>query len=287
MGRLGAHVSISGGVSNSIRRALDLELDTFQIFSRNQRQWMPPPLTEDDIFSFREGLKRTSLGPVLVHSSYLINLANPDEKGRKRSLLALADEMTRCSCLGLDRLVLHPGSHKGSGVEVGIKNISRYIDEADSMVENNPPKVLLETTAGQGNSVGSTFQELSRIIESTDHKTFICLDTCHMHAAGYDLTSKNAYDSTMKELDSIIGREKVLGIHLNDSIKNMGSKVDRHTNIGEGTLGVEPFGYLLNDGQFKDVPMILETPGGEEGYGKDLSLLRSLVKQDYSSQPSV
>jgi deoxyribonuclease-4 len=278
MGRLGAHVSISGGVANSVRRALELELDTFQIFSRNQRQWMPPPLAQDDIFSFRKGLKRTSLGPVLVHSSYLINLANPDEKGRERSLLALVDEMTRCSFLGLDRLVLHPGSHKGSGVQAGIENIANCIDKAYSMVEDNPPKILLETTAGQGNGIGSTFQELSGIMDRTAERTFVCLDTCHMHAAGYDLLSRETYDSTMKELDSIIGRERVLGIHLNDSIKAMGSRVDRHTNIGEGTLGIEPFGYLLDDAEFKDVPMILETPGGEEGYRKDLSLLRSLVE---------
>ncbi len=285
MGRLGAHVSVSGGVANSVQRALDLDLMTFQIFSRNQRQWTPPPLPDDDVNSFKGSLNETSLGPILVHASYLINPASPDEKMRDRSVSALADELGRCSSLGLERLVLHPGAHKGSGKEEGIRNIGRTIDEAYSRLHETHeniqmvPTVLLETTAGQGTGLGSTFSEIGDMIGATsrDNRPGVCLDTCHMHSAGYDLLTKGSYMAVMDDLEGSLGSENVLGIHLNDSLRELGSHIDRHANIGEGTMGTEPFRLLLNDNRFFNTPMILETPGGDEGYEKDLSVLRSLV----------
>ncbi len=285
MGRLGAHVSVSGGVANSVHRALDLDLMSFQIFSRNQRQWTPPPLPSDDINSFKVSLNETSMGPVLVHSSYLINPASPDEKMRDRSISALADELGRCISLGLDKLVLHPGAHKGSGKEEGIKNIGRTINEAYSRLHDNHentkkiPKILLETTAGQGTGLGSTFSEISDMIgiTSRENSPGVCLDTCHMHSAGYDLLTEGSYMAVMEDLEGSLGSENVLGIHLNDSLRELGSHIDRHANIGEGTMGIEPFRLLLNDNRFVNTPMILETPGGEDGYKKDLSILRSLV----------
>jgi deoxyribonuclease-4 len=279
MGRLGAHVSISGGVSLSIERALDLGLESFQIFTRNQRQWDPAPLSSEEILSFKESLSRSDLGPVLVHSSYLINIAAGNERVASRSLSALEDEIFRCRELGLERLVLHPGSHKGDGLGKGISRIAGKIKEAYGDRSSGKPTILLETTAGQGTGIGSRFEELREIMDQVDRdiRPGICLDTCHMHSAGYDITGEEAYASVMDELNETVGFENVLGIHLNDSQKELGSRVDRHANIGKGTIGTDTFSFILNDERFSDVPMVLETPGGKDAYKKDLDLLRKLL----------
>ena len=294
MGRIGAHVSTAGGVANSIERAAALGCESFQIFSRNQRQWSPPPLDDNDVTLFRERLASSSMGPVLVHGSYLINPASAAPLVRERSVTALADELSRCSQLGLEDLVIHPGSHGGSGVAAGIERAVSTVDgsldilEDEHPVGGSEPMILLETTAGQGNGIGGVLEHLVDIIEGSSHPESlgICLDTCHMHAAGYDLTGKDSYDEVMDRVLSLFGERKVRGIHLNDSRKGLGSRIDRHANIGEGTMGLEPFRLLVNDPRFEATPMVLETPGGEGMYRRDLKLLRTLRESRGGSRTS-
>ena len=281
MGRLGAHVSIAGGLHHSIERALDLDLESFQIFTKNQRQWEAPPINEEERVLFLEGVKRAGIGPVISHDSYLINLASPKEGGFKRSVSAFTDEIVRASLLEIDFLVMHPGSHTGSGVKEGIRRISKGLDASFSKAlkklgEINRPLILLETMAGQGTGIGRTFEELLEIMEGSEigGHLGICYDTCHAHAAGYDITIEDGYGSVMDRFDETLGLDNLKAFHLNDSIKGLGSNVDRHTGIGEGMLGIEPFSFLVNDRRFEEVPMVLETPGGEEGYRRDLAVLR-------------
>lgn len=282
MGRLGAHVSVSGGISLSIARARSIGCESFQIFTRNQRQWEPKPLDDHDVEEFKRKISVSEIFPVVSHGSYLINPAGPEDGVRKRSITALTDELYRCMRLSIDRLVIHPGSHKGSGIRSGIRNVAAAVDEAFATLENNEnrsrPAILLETTAGQGTGLGSRLEEISEMMElsSNIEDLGVCLDTAHMHAAGYDLTNKEAYGAVMDEVSDIIGMDKVLCIHLNDSKKVLGSKVDRHQNLGEGTMGTVPFECFVNDERLKEVPMILETPGGDEFYRKNLEMLKGM-----------
>jgi deoxyribonuclease-4 len=282
---LGAHVSIAGGIQNSVARALEIQCDAFQIFTKNQRQWKAPPLDPEAIGSFKQQLKDSGIGPVIAHDSYLINLGAPKEEIFQRSIVALADELSRCSTLSIPYLVAHPGSHLGEGEKRGIERIAEGIDSAwpiyQESVEGPDPMILLETTAGQGTNLGYRFEQLAEIRERTSipGKLGVCLDTCHVFSAGYDLSSSEGYNITMDEFKRILTMDSLKAIHINDSKKDLGSKVDRHTNIGEGTIGLEGFELILNDDRTKNIPMILETPGGEEAYIRDLRLLRSLTSR--------
>jgi len=285
MAILGAHVSIAGGISKSVARAVEIGCDTFQIFTRNQRQWKTPPLDEGDVSDFREQLSRSGLGPVLAHDPYLINLGAPKDGVFERSVEAFTDELIRCSELGIGLLVAHPGSHVGSGEASGISRIAEGLDLAWSGFEGNAalketPMVLLETTAGQGSNLGHTFDQLAGIMERASIKNHlgVCFDTCHAFAAGHDISTPGAYEKTMQDIEDIIGIEKLMAVHLNDSRKGLGSRVDRHSGIGEGMIGLDGFRSIMNDGRLKEVPMILETPGGDEAYVKELELLRSLLR---------
>ena len=282
MGRLGAHVSVSGGISHSVARARFLGCEAYQIFTRNQRQWDPKPLDNEDAEKFRREIEGREIFPVVSHGSYLINPASPEEGVRTKSLAALVDELSRCVDLSIDRLVIHPGSHKGSGQQEGLNGIVSLIDSAFLILESEgitrSPRLLLETTAGQGSGIGSKFEELAGIMEGSDFsdQLGVCLDTAHMHAAGYDMTSTERYEETIDLAISELGVYRILCIHLNDSRKELGSRVDRHDNIGEGSMGLIPFRCLVNDERFKDIPMILETPGGDENYKRNLELLKGM-----------
>ncbi len=279
LGIFGAHVSIAGGISNSVARALDIGCETFQIFTRNQRQWKAPPLDMKEVEMFKAELNGSGLGPVIAHDSYLINLGAPEDELFSRSVEAFKDELERCSILGIPYLVAHPGSHKGSGVETGLRRVAKGIDLAME-IQHTGTMVLLETTAGQGTNLGHAFEHLSGIISYSDHpdQLGVCLDTCHIHAAGYDITTPHAYGETMDVFHDVIGIEDLKVVHVNDSKKGIGSRVDRHDNLGEGTIGLKGFSGLVNDERLKKIPMILETPGGDEHYRKNLSLLRSMSK---------
>ena len=282
MGLLGAHVSISGGVEKSISRGEELECDAIQVFSKNQRQWKAAPLRDDSIRLFRENLSGSRIRGVVIHDSYLINLAHPDGEARKKSLDAFSDEMTRADLLGIPYLVFHPGSHLKSGEEEGIRQIATCLNDVLNAQPDGKVQLLIETTAGQGDHLGYRFEHLAEMIKCVENqeRMGICLDTAHVFEAGYDLRSREAYENTFAQFESIIGLDRLKVFHLNDSKSDFGSRVDRHENIGKGLIGEEAFRHLVNDRRFEGHPMVLETPGGDEKYRENLKLLRSFWKRE-------
>lgn len=280
--RLGAHMSISGGVDLAIPRGSEVGCETIQIFTKSSNQWRAKPLGDDEVQRFHSNQKEYGIEPVVAHDSYLINLASPDPVLLAKSRDAFLIEMKRAELLGIPYLVMHPGSHKGSGVETGLRLIAESLDLLHEKTIGYKLMVLLETTAGQGTNLGFTFEQLRRIIDmaSDGQRLGVCLDTAHVFAAGYEITTREGYDNTWREFDDVIGIDRLKAIHLNDSKKDLGSRVDRHEHIGSGALGLEPFRMLLNDERFKHVPMILETPKGPD-YAEDkenLATLRSLIE---------
>ncbi|GIV97154.1 MAG: putative endonuclease 4 [Herpetosiphonaceae bacterium] len=289
MPNLGAHVSVAGGLYKAFERAEATTCRAIQIFAKNERQWHARPLTEEEIALFRAEQRRTGLGPVLVHDSYLINLASPKDDLWQKSMNAFAEELERCRQLGIPYLVTHPGAHTGSGEEEGLIRESQALNRLFAEGIGEGVTVLLETTAGQGTCLGYRFEHLARLIELSDYpeRLGICVDTCHIHAAGYDIRSREDYEQVFAELDRIIGLDRVKAFHLNDSKAGLGSRVDRHEHIGEGMLGIEAFRLLVNDPRFSTVPMVLETPKGKEGLEdiRNLALLRRL-RQQPDEQPN-
>ncbi len=278
---LGAHVSISGGVYKAPERGRDLECDAIQIFSKNQMQWSGKPFTEEDIEKFKENVKKYEIKDVVIHTSYLINIGSPDREKLKKSQNALLDEFYRASQLGVPYVVLHPGSHMGKGEKVGLDIIADSINNLFSQTEELNVMLLLETTAGQGSNLGYKFEHLAYLIEKTENKKRIgvCLDTCHIFAAGYDIRTEEAYENTMHMFNDIIGFSKLKVVHLNDSKNDLGTRKDRHEHIGKGYIGIDGFRFLVNDKRLNHLPMILETPGGEKYYRENLKILRSLIEE--------
>ena len=280
--RLGAHMSIAGGVGRAVDRGVEVGCDTIQIFTKNSNQWRARPISDEEVAGFKEKLEESGIDSVVAHDSYLINLASPDPGLLERSRNAFLEEMNRAEALGIPYLVMHPGSHKGSGVDVGLRTIAESFDRLHEQTVGFRLMVLLETTAGQGTNLGFTFEHLRRIIDMTAEggRLGVCLDTCHAFTAGYDITSRNGYEKMWEEFDSEIGLDRLKVIHLNDSKKDLGSRVDRHEHIGKGTLGLEPFRMLVNDERLREIPMILETPKGPD-YAEDkenLATLRNLIE---------
>ena len=280
---LGAHVSVAGGYFKAVDAAAELGMDCVQIFTKNSNQWRAKPLTDDDVKLFRGALKRTGLQMPCSHASYLINLASPDDALWQRSVEAQIVELERAEALGLIGVVIHPGSHVGSGPENGLERIVLAIDEIHQRTPGFSTEMWLETTAGQGTNLGYRFEQIAYIIErvADGSRLGVCVDSCHIFAAGYALESRQEYEQTMSELDEIIGTEQVRAFHLNDSKRELASRVDRHETIGAGELGLEPFRHILNDRRFLRLPMYLETPKGEEqGQPLDeinLATLRNLI----------
>ena len=279
---LGSHMSIAGGLHMAFEHIRAVKGTALQIFTRNQRQWKIPPLSKYDIELF--GVAREQWGdyPIAAHDSYLINLASGDEEKAFRSLTTFAEELRRIEALSIPYLVTHPGSHLGDGVDVGIR---RYVANLDRAIESSGTKqglILLETTAGQGTNLGSTFEELGRIIELSAHpdRLGVCYDTCHTFAAGYDIRTPETYAATFDAFDRIIGLDRLKFFHLNDTKNEFNSRKDRHEHIGKGEIGLEGFRNLMLDPRFAEVPMALETP--KEADLKDdivnLNTLRSLAK---------
>lgn len=280
----GAHMSVAGGLPNAIDRALAVRARAIQIFTKNASQWKGKTLTAKEIAAFRTAWEESGLAPAAAHASYLVNLASPDPALRKRSVRALADEIDRCDRLGIPHLVVHPGAHMGTGVTAGCDRAAESIDLARGIAPAPAVALLLETVAGQGTTLGRRFEELARIREGVSRRNLVqfCLDTCHVHAAGYDLVSERGWEETFLEFDAILGLESLRLIHVNDSKNERGSRVDRHEHIGKGRLGVAPFARILRDPRFRAVPKILETPKGKDGVVMDrrnLSLLRRLAEE--------
>ena len=281
---VGAHVSIAGGVSNAPINAQKIGAKAFALFTKNQRQWKAKPLSGEEVRRFKENLKKVGIlsEHVLPHDSYLINLGHPEEEKRRRSIEAFIDEVERCYQLGLKYLNFHPGSHLR---KVSEKECLRII--ADSMNEiiarTKEVILVLENTAGQGSNVGYRFEHLAEIIEMVEDKkrVGVCLDTCHMFAAGYDIRTESAYLKTMEEFDSVIGFKYLKGMHLNDAKSTLGSRVDRHESIGKGNIGLEAFRLIMNDPRFDDIPLILETPDPSI-WADEIKLLYSLAEKSPS-----
>lgn len=281
---IGAHISIAGGIEKAPVRGKDIGCDVIQIFTKNASQWSAKPLSERAIAAFCQAVEDTGIKAVAAHDSYLINLASPEEGLYQRSLAALVEEMERARALGLPYLVIHPGSHRGGGEEEGLRRIATGIDSLFAQLGDARPIILLETTAGQGTSLGYRLEQLARIIEMATSKEHIgvCLDTCHLYAAGYDIGKEAVYERFMGKFARLIGLERLGLVHLNDSQAPLGSRVDRHEHIGRGHLGLEAFRLLLQDSRFTDLPFIIETPKGRTSEGEDwdvvnMRLLRGLI----------
>ena len=262
MPRLGAHMSIAGGLPRAVDRAKASRCDALQIFTKSAGQWRARELPSDEIALFRKRVADTGIHPVVAHNSYLINVAAAAPALRAQSIAALGDELDRAESLGLDGLVMHPGSYT-SGTEAG--GLGLIGDAIRRLLEKRPASktmILLEHTAGQGTNLGHRFEHLAAILERVDGspKVGVCLDTCHLLTAGYDLCTSEGYAQTFEEFDRIVGLDRIKVFHLNDSKKPCGSRVDRHEHIGRGCLGLEPFRRLLNDPRFSGLPMLLETP---------------------------
>ncbi len=279
---LGAHESVAGGLHLAFDRIQEVGGSALQIFTRNQRQWNPKPVTEEEQRLFAAAWEESSNIPVASHASYLVNLASGKPDLVQKSITAFADELQRCEVLNIPLVVMHPGSHGGDGVDTGI---TRFIENLDLALEraDNQVTVLLETTAGQGTGLGSRFEELGAIIEGSRYgnKLGVCMDTCHIFAAGYDIRSPESYQASMAEFDRIVGIERIQFFHLNDSKKGLECKVDRHEHIGQGEIGLEGFRNLLNDPRFANHPMTLETPKGKDLQEDrdNLAALRALLSR--------
>src|SRR2546426_2144496 len=265
MPRLGAHMSVAGGLPRAIERGVMHRCEALQIFAKNANQWRGRVLQADEIREFRAKVKASGIWPVVSHASYLINLATTSRELRRQSLDAMGDELDRAEALGLLGVVLHPGCYTVGSEAEGLELIAESLLELLKARRRDKTMVLLEHTAGQGTALGATFEQLASIIaKMNDHaRVGVCLDTCHLLASGYAICSPEGYASTFKQFGRLVGFDRLKVFHLNDSKKPLGSRVDRHRHIGQGFLGVEPFRRLVNDPQFRGLPMLLETPKTE------------------------
>lgn len=281
MPRLGAHMSIAGGLHKAVERGYSIGCQCIQIFTRNSNRWKSKPRTVEELDLYRETLAATEIHPVVAHAIYLINLASPDDEIRAMSNVAFGEELDRCQEAAIPYLVLHPGSHVGSGLSVGVSRIAQGIRRAYEERPDCAVVTLLENTAGQGDTIGRTYEELAEIAAQIDLPRQIgyCFDTAHALASGYELRTPQGYTETFERLDEILGLDKLRCFHLNDSKYDLGGERDRHEHIGHGYIGLEAFRMLLNDSWFDDRPMLLETPKGADMREdvENLALLRSLV----------
>ncbi|BCR03505.1 putative endonuclease 4 [Desulfuromonas versatilis] len=276
---LGAHMSIAGGVETAFARGEKVGCTAMQIFTKNANQWRGKPICAESARAFAQAWQASSIGPVIAHDTYLINLASPEEDKWRRSIEAFLDEMRRCALLGVPALVMHPGAHLGSGEQAGLARLCAafrlIFAEAPAEV-----RVLLENTAGQGSCLGAPLEHLAAVFEGVPQGRFgVCFDTCHAFAAGHDLSSAEGYEAVMAEFDRLVGLERIEAFHLNDSKKGLGSRVDRHEHIGRGALGRACFEALMRDQRFSGVPKILETPKGDDDEFDlmNLALLREMA----------
>ena len=285
---LGAHMSIAGGLPLALTRGHALGCSAVQIFVKNQRQWAARPLGADEARAFRDARRATGIRWAFAHASYLINLASPASTAWAQALDAFTDELERAEALGLDAVVIHPGSHLGGGVEAGLARVAAAVREALRRTRGYRVRVALENTAGAGGALGRTFAELGAMLDRVDRarRVGVCLDTCHLFAAGYDIRSAAGYREAMAECEHAVGVERVLAFHLNDARAPLGSGLDRHEHIGRGELGLAPFRRLLGDARVAGAPKVLETPKEPEPIAdrRNLAALRRLRR--ISATPS-
>ena len=278
-------MSIAGGVDRAVDRAVDAGCDTLQIFTKNNQQWVVRPLNDKEIEGFRAKRKQHGLNPVFAHACYLLNLASGDPELWQRSCDVCAVELERSARLGLDGLVLHPGAHRGDGEQKGLERVARGLEQVLDGLPDGPP-ILLETTAGQGTSLGHRLEHLSWLLQRIgDDQLGICLDTCHLHAAGYALDNSEGVSATLDAIEQTLGLDAVAAVHLNDSKADAGSRRDRHAGIGEGTIGTAVFAALLQDPRLSRKAGMLETPKGDDGELGRLNLARLRALQVAKRSP--
>ncbi len=273
-------MSIAGGLHLALERGRATGCSVVQLFVKNQVRWAAPPLTDEAVRRFKKARRTTGITKVFAHSTYLINLATPAGAEWRRAVDAFADELERAEALGLRFVVIHPGSHKGSGLPTGISRIVAALDELAGRIRGYRIRIALENTAGAGHTVGARFEELQAILEraAAPERLGICLDTCHLFAAGYNIRTREGYDATMDTCEKTMGARSVLAFHLNDARAPLASGLDRHEHIGKGRIGLGAFRRLLNDRRFAGVPMVLETPKDGDADKKNLRTLRRLQR---------
>jgi deoxyribonuclease-4 len=278
--KLGAHMSIAGGVSNALDAAADVQSNAVQVFMKSNRQWAGPQVKEEDVSRWNEQMPASGVAYAVSHASYLINLATPKDPLWEKSIDAYMDELERAHAYGIRHVVLHPGAHTGSGEEAGMQRIADALNRVHAQLpECTDVITLLELMAGQGSTLGHTFGQLAQIIAQVEEKerVGVCIDTCHALAAGYDFRTEEGYGAMMAEIEETVGLESVGCWHFNDSQHDHNSRRDRHAHIGEGFVGVEGFRHILNDLRWDGVPMLLETPKDKDGDGKDARNLQALA----------
>lgn len=263
---LGAHMSIAGGVELALQRGASIDCTAVQLFTKSSNQWAAKPLSDESVRLFRQALDSGRITHVVAHDSYLINLCSPDDALWRRSIDACAEELARCARLRIPWLIAHPGGHMGKGEDYGIVRMAEAIDRVHEQVAVTDASLALETTAGQGTILGHRFEQIAAVIRkcASGDRIGVCLDTCHIFAAGYDIRTASGYQDTMRSFGDLIGFDRLKAIHVNDSKKDLGCRVDRHEHIGKGFLGLEAFRHLMNDPRLQACPLILETPKGPE-----------------------
>jgi deoxyribonuclease IV len=274
---LGVHCSIGGGYENAFIEAARLNIDVFQLFTKNQRQWRERTITDIEKTEFSNNFSKFNIKTAFSHSTYLINIASSNKELREKSVIALAAEVERCENLGLAFTVFHPGSFKDATESEAMKHIIEGLQLIIANTKGFSAGILIENTAGQGSTMGRSFKQLGEIIKEIDSERLgVCFDTCHAFAAGYDIRTKQGFEDTMAELDKFIGQKKLKALHLNDSKGDLGSNIDRHEHIGKGKIGTEPFRLIMNN--FKHIPKVLETPKENNMDEENLKTLRSFIE---------
>jgi deoxyribonuclease-4 len=274
-------VPVAGGLAKMPPRAREIGAEAAQIFTRNQLQWRADPIREEEATAFKDALALHPLRRLVAHGSYLVNLASPDAVGLARSREAFLADMRRCHALGVTHLIFHAGAHLGAGEDVGLATVARSLDWLLERSEGLAVRPVIEVTAGQGSCLAPNFEHLAVILERTRRRdrVGVCLDTCHLWAAGHDIVTPLGYRRTFAEFERLVGLSKLDVFHLNDAKQPLGSRLDRHERIGKGWLGRATFRRLMRDTRFRDVPMILETPAGMKGWGEEIRLLRALARR--------
>ena len=279
---IGAHVSAGGGLHRAYERGARIGCTTIQVFTKNSNQWEGRPIADDDIQKYKTAQGKATIAPVIAHAAYLINLCAVNPGVLRKSRHALEDELRRCEAFGLHGLVFHPGAHMGNGETQALRRIAESVNVVHEKTPAFRTLTILETTAGQGTSVGYRFEQLRGIIDEIEqpHRMAVCIDTCHLFAAGYPIHTETGWDSTVREFDSTIGLDRLAVVHVNDSRREFGSRVDRHEHIGKGQIGKTGFRMLMNDPRFRRLPKILETEKSEDMHEdvENMALLRSLIQ---------
>lgn len=278
---IGAHTSAAGGAHNALYQGKEIEATAIQLFTSNQKQWNGRKISEEEIDLWQKALEETGIRHVMSHDSYLINLGSPDEELLQKSRNAMRQEIERCHLFNIPYLNFHPGASTRGSVEACLETIAESLIELEPLIHKGKTLLVLETTAGQGTSVGHQFEQIGYILKKVHHKipVGVCIDTCHIFAAGYDIRTPDGWEKTLKTFDDAIGLKYLCAFHLNDSQKDLGAKVDRHACIGKGKIGLDSFQFLMSDARTAHLPKYLETPEGPEEWKKEITLLKKFAEE--------